>query len=53
MFSNQWVNVASAADALNRPFREEFVSRAGNNVATRGEPTVMFREEFVLRTVQR
>ena len=51
MFSNRWVNFASAADALNRPFREEFISRAGNNVAMKGAPTLMFREEFASRTV--
>ena len=53
LFSNRWVNVASAADALNRQFREEFVSRTGKNVATRGAPTMMFREEFASRTVRR
>jgi hypothetical protein len=49
----RWVNIASVADALNRPFREEFVSGAGNNVATRGATTMLFREKYVSRTARR
>ena len=51
LFSNRWVNVASVADALNRPTREQFISCAGNYVATKGAPTLMFREEFASCTV--
>jgi len=45
--------MASVADALHRPFREEFVSGAGNNVATRGATTMLFREKYVSRTARR